>query len=90
MNPTDILSNLYAAHSKEMVNHGVDIEGTIEDASKLGIYDYMLGKKRALELATDAAVTILKLSQIIMSKQSDMPKPPGGAGTMGQVDTDPY
>jgi len=51
----------------------------------------LYGKKRALELATNAAVTILKLSQIIMARQSDMPKPPGGGGgSMGQMDSDPY
>jgi T-complex protein 1 subunit theta len=91
MNPTDILSNLYAAHSKGDINFGVDISGTIADSRLLGIYDLLEGKKRALELATNTTVTILKLSQIIMAKQSDMPKPPGQqGGSMGQSDTDPY
>jgi T-complex protein 1 subunit theta len=91
MNPTEILSNLYAAHSKGDVNFGVDILGTIADSVQLGIYDLLTAKRRAFELATNAAVTILKLSQIIMAKQSDMPKPPGQSGaTMGQSDTDPF
>jgi len=89
MSPTETLSNLYAAHTKGDTNFGVDINGTIADARTLGIYDLYDGKKRALELGTNAAVTILKLSQIIMAKQSEMPKPPN-QGTMGQSDQDPF
>jgi len=89
MNSTDIISNLYASHTKGDVNFGVDILGTVADARELGIFDLLVAKKRALELATNAAVTILRISQIIMSKQTEMPKPPPGA-SMGQADSDPY
>jgi len=38
MNPTDIISNLYAAHTKGDVTFGVDIMGTIADSRQIGIY----------------------------------------------------
>jgi len=92
MNPTDTISNLNAEHSKGNTTFGVDIVGTIADTKVINIYDLLYGKRRALELATNTAVTILKLSQIIMAKQSDMPKPPGGdtGASMGKSDSDPY
>jgi len=73
---TDIISALYAAHQKGEKNTGVDIEDGVEDATKLGVYDHLVAKQNAIRLATDAAVTILRVDQIIMSKQAGGPKPP--------------
>jgi T-complex protein 1 subunit theta len=41
------------------------------------IYDLMVVKKSALKLAIEAATTVLKVDQIIMSKQAGGPKMPG-------------
>jgi T-complex protein 1 subunit theta len=40
------------------------------------IYDLMAVKKSALKLAVEAATTVLKVDQIIMSKQAGGPKMP--------------
>jgi len=75
---TDILSNLYAAHSKPNGSvFGVDVEeGTITNAAEMGILDLLDTKSNAIRLATDAAITILRVDQIIMSKPAGGPKPP--------------
>jgi len=65
---------------------GVDVNGKVVDSREIGIYDLLAGKRRALELATNAAVTILRISQLIMARQSEMPNPP----QPGVSDPDPY
>ena len=45
------------------------------DAKKAGIFDCLAVKKNAIQLATDAAVTVLSVDQIIMSRQAGGPKP---------------
>ena len=67
---------------------GVDIEGMVGDSRKVaakssglasmkerGVVDLLTTKLSALRLAVDAATTILKIDQIIMSKPSGGPKP---------------
>jgi len=74
---TQVLSNLYAAHEEGKVNDGVDVEtGNTIDAAAAGIYDLLSAKLTAIKLATDAAVTILRVDQIIMARPAGGPKPP--------------
>ena len=47
------------------------------NAKEAGILDSLAAKSWAIKLATDAAVTILSVDQIIMSKPAGGPKPPG-------------
>jgi hypothetical protein len=48
------------------------------------------GKLNAIRLATQAAIGILRIDQIIMSRPAGMPIPggQGGSGTMGSMDQD--
>ena len=60
---------------------GVDIEdndgtGTL-DAEESGILDLLVSKKWAIQLATEAARTVLSVDQIIVARQAGGPKPPG-------------
>lgn len=79
---TMIVSNLYAAHAENASgdvkgpNVGVNIEGGIKDMVKDGIFDLMVTKESGIRLAVDAALTVLRVDQIIMSKQAGGPKPP--------------
>jgi len=74
---TDVLSSLYASHSRGNINDGIDIEkGEVGDALALGVLDLLITKYSAIRLATDAAITVLRVDQIIMSKQAGGPKPP--------------
>jgi len=79
---TDIIANLYAAHQEGKPATGVDIDGgDVGDMKGKGVLDLLPTKVQAFKLATDAAVTILRVDQIIMAKQAGGPKqPPPGAG----------
>jgi T-complex protein 1 subunit theta len=81
----DILSQLYSAHQKGGQNVGVDVEeGTVSDAASRDVLDLLATKYSAIRLATDAALTILRVDQIIMSKPAGGPKPP----KQGPIDAD--
>lgn len=62
---------------------GVDIDGDhpTKDAAAAGIWDSLPTKLSALRLASEAAITVLRVDTIIMSKQAGGPKPraPGPA-----------
>jgi T-complex protein 1 subunit theta len=71
---TAVISKIYAAHAEGKAHHGINVEtGEIEDARSLGVFDTLASKKRALELATDAAITVLRIDQIIMAKPAGGP-----------------
>ena len=54
---------------------GIDIyDGTIKPSDKLGVYDHLKTKEWAIRLASDAAITVLKIDQIIISKPAGGPK----------------
>jgi T-complex protein 1 subunit theta len=73
----EAISSLYAAHQAGKTDVGVDIEeGSVRSATEAGIYDLYLAKHWAIKLATDAALTILRVDQIIMSKPAGGPKVP--------------
>lgn len=86
-NATELISNLYAAHTKGTTSAGVDIEsqtGNIIDATQQSILDLLLTKHNAIRLSTAATATILRVDQIIMSKAAGGPKPP----KQGPMDAD--
>jgi T-complex protein 1 subunit theta len=94
LDATSVISNLYAQHEQGNINVGVDIESStpagVKDCTQKKIFDSLIIKQRGIELATMAVITILRISQIIMSKPSGVPVPggSGGSGTMGSMDQD--
>eukprot|EP01089_Gocevia_fonbrunei_P014198 TRINITY_DN3833_c0_g1_i1.p1 TRINITY_DN3833_c0_g1~~TRINITY_DN3833_c0_g1_i1.p1 ORF type:complete len:543 (-),score=141.93 TRINITY_DN3833_c0_g1_i1:55-1683(-) len=78
-NATEVLATLFAAHQEGKKNDGVDVDselgGTV-NALDTGILDHQLTKASAIKLATDAAVTILRVDQIIMAKDAGGPTLP--------------
>jgi T-complex protein 1 subunit theta len=72
LNPHDIISKLYAENSPV---HSLDIEdGQVKDMSAT-LLDNIETKKWAVRLATEAALTVLRVDQIVMAKPSGGPKP---------------
>ena len=81
-----VVANLQAAHAGHdaasgICDAGIDIDkedapGTsgVTSMKEKGVVDVMATKLSALRLAVDAAVTILKIDQIIMSKPAGGPK----------------
>lgn len=80
LDSTEVLSTLYAAHTNGKTCMGVDIEsessGGILDAKEKKIFDILSVKEFAIKQATEVAITILSIDQIIMSKQAGGPKAP--------------
>lgn len=76
LNSSHVLAGLSAAHVNGNTQAGVDIEGGLDETSdnKSGIltensiWDILITKESAFRLALDAALTVLKVDQIIMSK----------------------
>ncbi|VDP11963.1 unnamed protein product [Onchocerca flexuosa] len=65
LDPTEVLSKIYAAHQEGQPNVGIDLlTGEVMDAVEADIYDLYSGKKSAIKLAADAAITILKIDQV--------------------------
>jgi len=84
---TDVISNLYASHQKGNTADGIDIEGSetsLLNTKQAEVFDLLASKASAIKLATDAAITILRVDQIIMAKPAGGPKPP----QQGGMDTD--
>lgn len=78
-----VVADLRASHVTGKTDMGVDIDQQpgVKSMKDAEIYDLMVTKKSALKLAVEAATTVLKVDQIIMSKQaggeSQMPQMPG-------------
>lgn len=76
MNAAHVLAGLNAAHANGNAEAEVDIEGGLDGTSDNrsgilsvnGIHDILITKESAFRLAIDAALTVLKVDQIIMSK----------------------
>jgi len=80
----EVVSKLWAKHESEGGEAwGVDIEcetdGTL-NASDYKIVDPLVAKSWAIKLATEAAVAVLSVDSIIMSKPAGGPKIPQQAG----------
>lgn len=75
-NVTDVISALYAAHAGGSPTVGVDVSGGATlNAAEAEIYDALTVKASAISLSTDAALTVLKVDQIIMAKRAGGPAP---------------
>uniref|UniRef100_H3AF79 Chaperonin containing TCP1 subunit 8 n=1 Tax=Latimeria chalumnae TaxID=7897 RepID=H3AF79_LATCH len=66
----EVISKMYAVHQEGNRNIGFDIEGegaAVKDMLEAGILDSYLVKHWGIKLATNAAVTVLRVDQIIMA-----------------------
>lgn len=82
--PTALMHIMHQSHVPEgSANMGFNIEtNEPQDAAAAGIYDIYVTKLNALRLAVDAAITVLRVDQIIMSKPAGGPKPRDATGGM--------
>ncbi|EDO18485.1 hypothetical protein Kpol_1032p82 [Vanderwaltozyma polyspora DSM 70294] len=86
----EVLPNLYTSHtvnagdesSKDHLFKGIDLDNEtadgVKDVRDEGIYDMLAAKKFAINVATEAATTVLSVDQIIMAKRAGGPAPPQG------------
>lgn len=78
----DVVVSLYAAHKAGKTGAGVDVSGdgsgrsgVLADAVAAGVVDSAAVKLSALRLASDVAVTILRVDTLVMAKAAGGPKP---------------
>merc|ERR1712150_19337 len=76
-----LVTELYGKHADEGLKNGsqfgVDItDGKVKDMTKEGVMDLLATRLLGLRLATNAAVTILRVDHIIMKKPAGGPKRP--------------
>ena len=72
---TNVVTQLEADHNKGLTFNGVSVEdGKTIDAVAAGIVDCHAVKFWGVKLATDVAVTVLQVDQIIVAKQAGGPK----------------
>lgn len=78
LNAEDVVSALYKAHGEGQGDAGVDIESETEgvkSAKELNVFDSYASKDWAIKLATEAAISVLKVDSIIVSKQAGIAPP---------------
>ncbi len=87
LDPIDTLLDLRTSHKKGKKYHGVDVHtGKISDMKKLDVIEPLRVTKQAVASATDAAVMILRIDDIIASKE--FKSGAGGPGEEGEGDFD--
>jgi len=89
MKSNEVLARMYAAHHEGKATIGFNIEDEsngICDVNERGLVDLYLTKSWAIQYATNAANTILKVDQIIMAKRAGGPKPRDAKGADDDAD----
>ncbi len=80
LDPTDITVDLRAAHDEGKADWGVDvIGGKTSDMSVLNVWEPVIVKKHAIKSANEAAVMILRIDDVIATKEIGK----GGGGVPG-------
>ncbi|KAK2397060.1 T-complex protein 1 subunit theta [Trifolium repens] len=75
LNAMEIISSLYAEHASGNTKVGIDLEpGVCKDVATMRVWDLHVTKLFALKYAADAACTVLRVDQIIMSKPAGGPR----------------
>jgi len=85
MDPIDTQVDLRSSHGKGRTWAGVNVmEGKVDDMEKLQVYEPTVVKSQIIKAATEAAIMILRIDDVIaakgMSKETPpTPTPPGGS-----------
>ena len=85
LDPIDIIIDLRKSHKAGKITSGVNVvTGKIDDMKSQNVIEPIRVGRQAIESATDAAVMILRIDDVIASKSSPPPSGgPGGPGGMG-------
>ena len=87
LDPIDVLSELRSRHEKGETWAGIEVlSGKVQDMSKAGVFEPLAVKKQIIKSASEAAMMIIKIDDVIASaKMKSPPMPPGGGmpGGMG-------
>jgi len=66
LDPVDMLVDLRSAHAKGKKEFGVNVDtGRVEDMTKVSVFESASVKKQAIKSAAEAAITLLKIDDVI-------------------------
>ncbi len=89
LDPIDTLIDLRKAHKKGKKHAGVNVvSGGLLDMKRGNVLEPIRVGTQAIESATDAAVMVLRIDDVIASKGGEGPPMPGGPGGMGGMGED--
>jgi thermosome len=81
MDPIDVLTELRAAHDANMRNAGLNLfSGKVEDNLANGIIEPLRVKTQAIASASEVAIMILRIDDVIAAKKSE-----GNSGKLGNM-----
>lgn len=87
LDPIDVLTELKALHEKGKISYGVNVfTGKADDMKKLGVIEPSKIKSQAIKSATEVAMLILRIDDVIAAgklKDKDLPPMPPGGGMQG-------
>ncbi|MCW1296070.1 MAG: thermosome subunit beta [Candidatus Parvarchaeota archaeon] len=83
LDPIDMLVEIKAKHEKGEKWAGIDVNGKVSDMWKLGVIEPLKVKIQAVKSASEAAVMILRIDDVIAAgKVKESGKMPSGPGSM--------
>ena len=86
IDPIDVLVELKAAHENGQVYAGVDVEtGKVVDMKEKGVFEPLRVKTQAIGSATEVAVMILRIDDVIAAKGLEKEKEKGKGGEMPEM-----
>ena len=82
IDPLDILNELRSAHAEKDVAQGLNLfkNGKIEDMFKAGIIEPHRVVSQAIKSASESAIMIMRIDDVIVAKSDRPAMPPGGMG----------
>jgi chaperonin GroEL (HSP60 family) len=84
LDPIDILVKLREKHSKDGVNFGLDVfKGEVVDMEKAGVLEPARVIEQAIKSASEAAVMIIRIDDVIAATELRRPEMPEGGPGMG-------
>ena len=87
LDPIDVMTDLRAAHDKKQKWAGIDVfTGKVIDAWKQGVIEPLKIKTQAVSSASEVAIMILRIDDVVAGSKRETPMPqmpPGGMGGMG-------
>ncbi len=91
LDPIDILVELRKAHEDGKVTYGVDVfEGKVVDMKEKGVLEPLRVKKQAISSATEVAIMILRIDDVIAAKglEKEKEKETGGEESESESDNE--
>ncbi len=89
LDPIDILVELRRAHEEGKVTYGIDVfEGKVVDMKEKGILEPLRVKKQAISSATEVAIMILRIDDVIAAKGIEKEKEKSEGGEESESESD--